>query len=940
MAASTFADPSTAIVVDDKDSEYVVTNFKKEHKAYNAEASPPHGGTALSYGNWARTGTGSRQVRVSADIPSSGLYQVWARWATETRIAGGHAGKAPVTLKHADGEESFVIDARDGNHWILLGTYPFDSGRMEVLELSDKAAGLIAFDAMKLVSIDAIPAPRPAPPFPAGEGSVDQLRQAIRELHTSGTYGRGNDETHPEVLAKARTAERSARIRWDSMNEDFTTHDLVWTASKRGGSARLTQQADRFLTLATAYAGASNHLGMDLRGNPDLLADILKGLEAFQRQYNSKTPWGVNWWDYEIGVPERLLPALVILGDELPDSIRDAYVAAVLHFTRDPRKFYNHGFDNSGANRLWAARIHVYLGALTDDAERVALASRTAIDPLRFKERDPRNPVKTPEGFYRDGSFVAHGLPFVAAYGALMLDAYADVATVLKDTPWASDDPDSTNAYYIIENSIDPFIAHGATVANVVGRSLGSPGYEGNSGVVRYVVAAAGLLPFADDMQRTRMQSLIKKWFEDDAYGDLVRLSIRAAKATTALEIEAIALDDTIRPLPPQQGFRSFRAMDMATHRTDHVAGMLSMNSTRMKNYESIWGANLRGWFQSEGILLLYTPDIGRYEDLYWSLVDPFRFPGITVERFSRRENDGGGANPATKFGQGDFVGSMEQDGFGVAAMHVRPKDGDLEARKAWFFFNDQIVHLGAGIGADSEHPIETTLENTRVLAPEQRLLVDGKEVGEGEATWSAPRWAFLSPKHPGAELGWVFLDSKPQLHTFRGPRTGSRRDTTRGGDNTEVTMDFATLWYDHGSGLNNGSYAYVTLLSRDADAVEAYSKDPAVSVLANTAALQAVRENNEAVTAIVAWEPGEFRTIRFDQPCLLMFRTDGQNLKLTVSDPTLLLTQPLHLQIEGNLRVKENADPAVKVLGRNPLQLEINLSQRNGEPVVLELIP
>lgn len=929
------------IVVDDKDHELVVTSFNGKSSAPE-KPTEAFGGTVMQFGNWAQVGSGDKVVTVSASIPEAGLYQVWLRWVTVMRIAGGHAPSAPVKLTHADGEETFSVDMRAGNNWVLLGTYAFPVGEVAILEMSDRGArGLANFDALKLIPVNEIKPARPAPPAFSGGDKTTALRQAIRDLHVQARYGKGDQETDPVVLAKARRAELAARMHWDTMRDSFEGNQTLWSSvSGQHGSSGLTRTAGNLLIMAAAYSGATNQLGMDLRGNPELLAAILAGLEQFKVHYNDQTRWDVNWWDFEIGVPENLLPTLIVLGDNVPQDIRDHYAAAILHFTRDPRRFYNHGFNNSGANRLWASRIHVYLGAMENDPERVALASEAAIGPLRYVERDATKPTATPEGFYEDGSFVAHNLPFVAAYGALMLQAYSDTATVLKDTPWASDDPDADNAFSIMVESFDPFVVHGATVANVVGRSLGSANYEGNPSVARYLVAAAGLLPFAEGGDRQRLESLIKKWLEDDLYGELLDVALRQANIPAAKTLQRIAENDRIQPLPPQQGFRSFVNMDMATHRTDNVAAMLGMNSTRISNYESIWGANLRGWFQSEGILLLYTPEVGRYEGGYWWLVDPFRFPGITVERFPRRENDGSGGNPATTRGGSAFVGSLGLGEYGVATMHVKPRDGDLEARKSWFFFGDQIVNLGAGIGAKSEHTVETTVENTRRMSPSQTLVVDGKTVPEGEATWSSPRWAYLSSEKPGAGLGWVFLDRKLPLQTMWESRTGSQRDFNRNGSPAEITLDFATLWYDHGAGLNNGSYAYVTLLERDQAEVEAYAKQPSITVPVNTPQLQVARDAAAGVTGIVAWEPGEFMALRFDQPCLLLFKTEGSMLKLAVADPTMQLNQPLRLTIQGRFRPMPGLDPAVKVIRSGPLELEIDLSGRNGQPILINLGP
>ncbi len=921
------ADPAGTIVVDDKDTDFLeVVPESMQRKGF----SDAVGGTALGFGNWAKTGKGDKQIRVSAEFPGAGLYQVWVRLSTEMKHAAtGHAN-APFTIHHEKGEDSFNLSMGDGGHWVMLGTYSFAVGRQLVLEMSDKGArGLAFFDAMKLIPVEAMPPARQAPPRVAAQDPMAQLRQAARDLHVQSRYGDGVLAGSPEARAKAVRAERQARILWDSMNDDFESNAAVWTSLEHTPSWYLTRQAVRLVELAAAYDGATNFLGTDLRGNPELLADLIRGLEAFQAKYNKDTKWDVNWWDYEIGVPENLLPALVILGDAVPEPIRQTFIDAAARFSKDPDRFYNNGFPNSGANRIWACRIHVYRGILENDPLRVAKAAEVAVTPFHYVERSDKDPLKTPEGFYEDGSFIAHKIPFVAAYGSLLFPAYADIATMLRGSPWETTDPAKQNAFRIPEASFDPFITHGGGVANVVGRSLGAANYEGNRIVAQYMEAALSLLPFAGEGEKARIQSLIKKWLVEDAYGNLLEEGMKKANIPGMLHLQEIASDDGIKPLPRERGFRSFSQMDQATHRTAEVTATLGMNSKRVKNFESIWGANLRGWFQSEGILLLYTNDLRRYEDGYWRAVNPYRFPGTTVERFPRNDQDRGGGNNQSWYGGSAFVGSLELDGLGVAAMEVNPP-GKLEARKAWFFIGDQIVSLGAGIGADSEHTVETTVENTRRLSPEQVLVVNGETAPEAEKTWTAPKWAYLSPQNPGAGLGWVFLEGSPPLHTLL--------ETRKGPSETDPELDFATLWFDHGVRAANAGYAYVTLVERDREQVERYAADPKVRVPVNTPSLQVVLDASAGYLGIVGWEAGAFGTIAFDQPCLLLMQRKGNLVRVAVSDPTMLLAEPLRLTLPDGVVPVGELDPAITVQGTAPLVLEMDLRNRFAEPVRFQL--
>jgi hyaluronate lyase len=356
------------------------------------------------------------------------------------------------------------------------------------------------------------------------------------------------------------------------------------------------------------------------------------------------------------------------------------------------------------------------------------------------------------------------------------------------------------------------------------------------------------------------------------------------------------------------------------------------MCSHRTLTFESIWSENIKGWYQSDGVLLLYTPDIERYRDGYFNLVDPYRLPGITLERFEREAADGGKAG-LSRPGGSDFAGSVGLNGNGLSAMFLKPADGVLEARKSWFFLGNQIVCLGAGIGANSENVIETVVENARLVDEAQKLVVNGKPVAEGTVSWPDAKWAFLTPKRPGAELGWVFLQGNPKLNTLIETRKGARTDThPRVGDPTPISMRFATLWLDHGKGLSNSTYAYVILPGQDVGKVGAYAERPGVEILSNTSGIQAVRDKSAGVTGVAAYQPGEVADITLNEPALAMIEEKSGTITLAISDPTMRLKTPVRLKTSLAAKSTMKTDERIKVISLSPLEIEFKPDGLNGQ--------
>jgi hyaluronate lyase len=227
---------------------------------------------------------------------------------------------------------------------------------------------------------------------------------------------------------------------------------------------------------------------------------------------------------------------------------------------------------------------------------------------------------------------------------------------------------------------------------------------------------------------------------------------------------------------------------------------------------------------------------------------------------------------------------------------------------------------------------VETTVENARLSGPREEILIDGQKAGQGGATWKGAKWAALSGTLPGAGLGWVFLDGNTPFRTLLETRTGSRADITRGAEKTPLTLSFATLWFDHGKGVRNGSYAYVTLPGRDAAAVRQYAVRPALEIRSNSPELQAVRDSASGISGIVGWKPGSVDGVKFDQPGIFVIRRGATGIMVAISDPTMRLEKPLRLVLDLNASSVVRADPGIRVISQAPLELEVDLRGALGQ--------
>jgi chondroitin AC lyase len=320
-------------------------------------------------------------------------------------------------------------------------------------------------------------------------------------------------------------------------------------------------------------------------------------------------------------------------------------------------------------------------------------------------------------------------------------------------------------------------------------------------------------------------------------------------------------------------GNKLFWRSDFMVDRRYGYYASVKMSSRRVIGTECVNQENLSGAFLGDGALFVYRT--GReYEDLF-PVWDWRRLPGVTC----RQTAD---VLPMKSGNTGEFVGGVT-DGHDGAAVLDYSRDG-LAAKKSWFFFEGQIVCLGAGITAEGEGDVVSSLNqcclNGAVMAGHDNEV---EPVPLGRKTYAALQWAW----HDGA--GYVFLQPS-DVTVGGGAQEGAWTNVYAAGSPAPVAKDVFSIWIDHGSKPHDASYAYVVLPGASEAQVQAYAKTPGAEIAGNTVRLQAVTCGTAAVAVFHA--PGRFsyapgQDLAVDQPCLVMVKETPQGLKVTVADPT-----------------------------------------------------
>ncbi|RMG28605.1 MAG: DUF1566 domain-containing protein [Bacteroidetes bacterium] len=273
------------------------------------------------------------------------------------------------------------------------------------------------------------------------------------------------------------------------------------------------------------------------------------------------------------------------------------------------------------------------------------------------------------------------------------------------------------------------------------------------------------------------------------------------------------------------------------------------------------------------------------------------------------------------KEGTTSFAGGISDGMYGATALDFRSAHDPLSARKAWFFFDQAYVCLGAGIQAESPHQVATTLNQCLLNGPVS--LKSGGQLIQ-----------LAQESHTSQEVSWVHHDQAGYL--FFAPTTVHLSNQSRQGSWASITRHSArsldeliekqlfTLWLDHGQRPQHASYAYQVVPAVSVQALQAYADAGPVRILANTPSLQAVQHRELQLTQMVFYEAGTMEIsknmwIKVKQPALLMLKMKGGKIaQIWVADPSRQLSSfeleiPLRLQGKGEQwEARWNAPAAV----------------------------
>lgn len=604
---------------------------------------------------------------------------------------------------------------------------------------------------------------------------------------------------------------------------DGTWPDINYADSGRAVWAPSTHLS-RMLTMAQAFRNPAHALF----DSTSVKNGFLLAFDAWIRL----DPQSPNWWWNQIGSQLSLGPAMMLMRDLLTTA-RIGNGNAIL-----ARSWAVHS-SMTGENLVWVSKITVWRGSIVDTASLVSVAMDAIVAEIRITSQQS-------DDLQEDWSFHQHGPQlYSGGYGMGYSSDASDMAQLCRGTQFAfTQDKLGLLSHYILDGQ--QWMTRGTVIDHsVCGREI------------------------------TRPNSPDKK----SAF-TLTCANMIAAGAGRSAEFAAFSNRLSAWPAPGGamlSGNRHFFCSDYMAHQRPACFASVKMSSKRTRGAELVNGEGLKSYYCGDGVTFVYRS--GREYYNIFPVWDWTRLPGVTCRRDTAPP-----PMPASYTGATTFAGGVSDGMLGAAGLDYA-RNG-VTGRKAWFFFDKEIIGLGAGISAAAGKPVCTSVNQCLAKgAVSARAGAGVVAQGFGIHRITQASWVWHD------SVGYFFPDGGDSVFAGNSAQTGSWLSINTTGAAAIITDTVFSLWLDHGTAPANATYAYGVIPGIGEDSLDVYVKSGACTVVSNTAALQAVRDNALGACGIIFYASGTVAladtfAVGVDRACAVLVRESADSMEIAVSNP------------------------------------------------------
>lgn len=568
--------------------------------------------------------------------------------------------------------------------------------------------------------------------------------------------------------------------------------------------------------------------------NEDLYQKIVKGLEYWY-DVDSESD---NWWHNQISEPQKLGVLLIqmrIGKKKIPQELETKILKRIQETGGDPAKW-------TGANRTDIALHWIYRSCLTQNEADLKTAIDNVFNPVVYT---------TEEGFQHDNSYFQHGEQlYIGGYGDEILKGVTQVASYALGTQYQLDKEKVELLSKFMRETYYRTVRGQNMSFDVVGRSVSRPGLLNKRTTATYAKRMIDIDPTHADEYKAIIARLNRKQPAD--------------YQVTASHTHYFRGDYSLH-VRPQYNFD------------------VRLASTRTKKCEYGNKENLKTYFMSDG-----CTNITQTGDEYFNIFPVWNWchiPGTTAPQLEKVPMD---PKAWGVLGTSTYAGGVSDSIYGATAYAYMDTNPEVNtgAKKSWYFFDNEVVCLGAGIQSTSTYPVHTTVNQCFLKGG---ILVDKGDKEEtlanGSHTLQAPQWVLHD------KIGY-FFPQKEEVFLTAQTQSGRWYDINTSKSKKEEKMDVFTLGINHGVGPKDGSYAYIVVPGKtSAQEMKAYQKKNAIEILSNNPKIQAVRNTKLNVWMVTFFEAGTFKhkelSVTVDKPCVLMVKDiNAKSANLHIADP------------------------------------------------------
>ncbi|MGV3545782.1 MAG: polysaccharide lyase 8 family protein [Pedobacter sp.] len=638
-------------------------------------------------------------------------------------------------------------------------------------------------------------------------------------LRAQATYPFGTilKKVYTDQSKKPNNVIKPADAALKSMKEDGTWDDIKYD-DKTATLWNAAEHLIRVTDLIQAYSANES----SYRNNEAVYKAIVNSLQAWY----IKDPKSGNWWHNEINIPQRLGVALILMryaNQQLPEELENKLIE---------RMKRGDMVSKTGANKTDIAMHYFYRALLTEDKALLAESLTEFFKPV--------NLVDGEEGLQHDFSYLQHGPQlYISGYGNVFLTGVAKIAGYVTGTPYALSKDRLALLTEFYQHTYLKTLRSRYIDFSVEGRGVTRPGMLRKPSEKYTINAMLALDP------------------DKAAQWENERLRVDSA---SSFKIEPY--------------HKHFWKGDYTIHVRPEYSFNVRIASKRTKRSEAGNNENLYGKYMSDG-----ATNIQVNGPEYYNIMPVWewdKIPGITAA--DHAEDIKTGVNWG-ETGHNEFAGGVSDGNYGATAYQL-DYDG-VQAKKAWFFFDKEVVALGADIKSSVSEPITTTINQTWLQGSVNTNSGTFKKDEQTKMNAPAASWV----QHNGVIY---YFPKATDLAISTQAQTGNWYKINLSHPKKDITANVFKLWIDHGTKPDTASYQYIVLPT----AKNIKSFDPkTINIISNSAKNQAVFHQQLKIFQAVFYSPSTIKSeiyeVTSDKACVLMIKEGkGSEKKLYVADP------------------------------------------------------